>query len=722
MAYAEMIDKGKLHESHTQVEDITNELVIRDGSLTLVTLQNGDIPFEGNHGYGLYYRDCRFLSGYTLKVNGMSPVMILSNDEKGYSSVTMLTNPRLKSNDKMVDKQTISIRRDRIIPGMVNEKISVENYNEFAVTFDLSLEINSDFDDIFTVRGITKKVHDKFIPPHYDGKFFIISAKGEDGHTRNTKFSFLPAPAKVEEDCVTFTINAVPHQVYEVNIWIYAEDIPPDSTATSDLTAIERRIKGIKASYADTMECCSNVQTDNGIFNNVFLRSLSDLRMLYMGMPVDIFYSAGVPWYDALFGRDSIISAMQVIPYNPEIAKSTLKLLASFQGDKVDQWRDEEPGKILHELRVGEQANLNKIPQTPYYGSVDATPLFLILLAEYIDWTGDMKLFHDLEKNVDAALGWIDNYTDLDGSGFVSYLCKSSRGIYNQGWKDSWDAVSHSDGSIAVAPIALAEVQGYVYMAKKRIARLYERTERREDADRLKRDAANLRWNFNEKFWMKDKKYYAQAQDKNGLCDVISSNAAQVLWGEIAEEDKAKVMVARMFERDMFSGWGVRTLSTVEKRHNPLGYHNGSVWPHDNSLIAMGLCKYGYKEEQSALFTSMYEAASVYPRYRLPELFGGFHREQYDIPIKYPVACSPQAWSAGSIPYMLTSSLGLFPDALNQRLTLQKPSLPPWLKRVKINRLIVGKAYTQLEFQRVEESTLVNVVGKRGDLEVHVVY
>jgi glycogen debranching enzyme len=705
------------------VKDIQNEQVIRDGSLTLVTLENGDIPIEENHGYGLYYRDCRFLSGYVLKVNDLSPIRILSSDEKGYSSLTMLTNPRFEDeSSRAVEKQTISIRRERAIPGAVYENIAIQNFNEFDVTLRLTLDIYSDFDDIFTVRGVTAKTPGEISPPAYDGKFFTISCHAKDGHTRNTRFAFKPEPSGVDGDTVTFTIHMGPHQVFNVNIWVYVEDIPPDRPAVPSLSTIEKRIKGIKASYADTMECCSNVQTDNGIFNKVFLRSLSDLRMLYMGMPVDIFYSAGVPWYDALFGRDSIISSMQVIPYNPQIAKSTLKLLASFQGRKVDNWRDEEPGKILHELRVGEKANLNEIPQTPYYGSVDATPLFLILLAEFIDWTGDLSLLKDLMKNVDAAIEWIDRYSDLDSSGFASYMTRSSRGIYNQGWKDSGDSISHSDGSLAVAPVALAEVQGYVYMAKKRIASLFDRMDRKDDADRLRKEAMNLRWNFNERFWMKDKKYFAQALDKNGVCDVISSNPAQALWSEIVAPDKAGAVVSRIFERDMFSGWGVRTLSTIEKRHNPLGYHNGTVWPHDNSLIAMGLCKYGFKEELLALFTSMYEAAAVYPRYRLPELFGGFQREEYDIPIKYPVACSPQAWSAGSIPYMLTSSLGLFPDALNERLTLVKPSLPPWLHRVKISKLIVGKAYTHLEFQRVGESTLVNVVGKRGNLEVQVVY
>lgn len=732
MAYGQMhtkrpkagaIDRVKIHEAHTQVKDILGSLAIRDGSLTLVSMQNGDIPIEENHGYGLYHRDCRFLSGYVLKCNGKTPISILSSDEKGYACISMLTNQRYEDSEgRVVDKDTLSIRRDRIIPGILDEKITIMNFNEFETSVELAMEFTSDFDDIFTVRGITKPTEGEVLSPQYEHGLLTLRYLGQDGHHRNTRIAFDPNPAHVDGSLVTFNIMVKPREPQAVRIRIYAEDSPPDPASMPGPEQVQKRVRGIKASYADTMECCSNIQTDNGIFNKVFLRSLSDLRMLYMGLPVDIFYSAGVPWYDALFGRDSIISAMQVIPYNPEVARSTLRVLANHQGRKADDWRDERPGKMLHELRVGEQANLNFIPDTPYYGSVDSTPLFLILMAEYIDWTGDMHLFQDLIKNVDAAIEWIDRHGDLDGSGFTSYTCYSPKGLYNQCWKDSWDSICHSDGSIAVHPIAAAEVQGYVYMAKRRIANLYERIGRHDDADRLRRDAVNLRWKFNNQFWMEDKRYFAEALDKNGQCDVISSNPAQALWSEIMEPEKARAVVDRMFRGDMFSGWGIRTLSALEKRYNPLGYHNGTVWPHDNSIIAMGLNKFGFKEELSVLFTSMYEAAAFYPIYRLPELFGGFQREEFDVPIKYPVACSPQAWSAGTIPYMLSASLGFTPDALGRKLTLVKPKLPPWLHTVRISKLIVGDAYTQLEFQREGDSTLVNVVGKRGDLEVHVVY
>lgn len=698
-------------------------LVIREKNLTLVTLHNGDIPFQENYGYGLYYHDCRFLSGYVLTVNDNKPTEILSSDEKGYSSVTILTNPELHdSQGRAVEKTTISIRRDRYIAGSVSESVTLVNFNNFDVSLEAGLSFWSDFDDIFSVRGITREAAEKDIRQKYEAGRLTISYYGRDGHTRITRVAFDPVPDRFEKNTCYFRVDLPPRNPLKITLQVFVEDIPQREEREELTTPIEQRLKMIKASYVETMECCSNVQTENHIFSKVFLRSLSDLRMLYMLNKGNVYYSAGVPWYDALFGRDSMISALQVLPYNTTITRSTLQLLASYQGKAHNDWRDEAPGKILHELRLGEMANLNEIPETPYYGSVDSTPLFLILLAEYIDWTGDMSFFHELTNSVEAALAWIDANTAGDPDGFLRYTTRSSFGLYNQGWKDSVDAISHADGSIAQHPVALSEVQGYVYMAKRRISRLFDRLGRHDDAKRLLKEATRLYWNFNEKFWMPSREFYAQALDAQGQCEVISSNPGHALWTEILDKKNADCVIRRLFEPDMYTGWGIRTLSSGERRYNPLGYHNGTVWPHDNSLIAMGLCKYGYKEHLSGLFTSMHEAAGFYNSYRLPELFGGFQREESDIPIKYPVACSPQAWSSGTIPYMLTASLGIFPDALEQKLTLVKPNLPRWLKNITIFSLHVGNASTKLEFQRAGESTLVNVVEKRGNLEVNVVY
>jgi len=712
-----------IYKRHTQSINITDELVIRENDLTFVTLQNGEIPILNNYGYGLYFNDCRYLSGYLLKVNGMPSTQILSSDERGFESTVIMTNPEFKDCDgKLIAPETIIITRDTVIPGFIRETITVENFNQFDVTLDLLLEFDSDFNDIFTIRGVNEPADGVALPIKYEAGKLYLSYKGQDGHWRNTRIEFDPAPTVSEGGSCTFRFSLKQNGARVVRINIFVEDLKPGQLPVKADVDVEKLINKIKRSYAVVKECCNNIPTSNNIFNNIMERSLADLNMMRMTLDGFRYHSAGVPWYDALFGRDSIISALQILPFEPTVAKSTLLVHAKYQGSRPDEWRDEQPGKILHELRVGELANLGMIPQTPYYGSVDATPLFLILMAEYVDWTGDLRLFHDLIKNVDAALEWIDNYGDLDGSGFTSYTSRSSKGLFNQGWKDSWDSVSHSDGSLAAHPIALAEVQGYVYMAKRRIARLYELVDRHGDASRLNDDAEILRKKFNDRFWMNEKKYFAEALDKDGRCEVISSNAGQALWSEIVDPEKAKDVAHRMFDEDMFTGWGIRTLSSAERRYNPLGYHNGTVWPHDNSIIAMGLRKYGFLEELSLLFTSMYEASSIFSEYRLPECFGGFPRSRYSIPVNYPVACSPQAWSSGALPYMLLAVLGITPDALTGRLMLDRPHLPPWLDRVRFKNIKVGEALTDLEFRRIENSTLVNVTKKQGSLNVLIEY
>lgn len=708
---------------HDQEKNILNALVIRDENISMVTLQSGDIPIMDKHAYGLYHRDCRFLSGYELRIGDKYPVNILSGDERGFSSITVMTNPQFRDRDgNLIKKDTISIRRDRAIAGLVIETITIQNFNEFGTVVDIILDFRSNFEDIFTIRDITGKTEGKIVPPKYENGSLVITYIGRDGHTRNTSIAFDPHPDSVDGGTCRFAMQIGPHQAREIVVRIEVEDIPHDKKPQPCTISFDEKLEKIKASYMVMAECCSNIQTDNFIFDKIFMRSLSDLRMLQMSLHGKVFHSAGVPWYDALFGRDSIISAIQLLPYNNDVAKSTLELHALYQGKSISEWRDEEPGKMLHELRVGEKANLNEVPQTPYYGTVDATALFLILLSEYVDWTGDIEFFKGMVDIVDRALKWIDEYTDMEGNGLVYYSSRSPRGLYNQGWKDSHNAISHSDGTLARHPIALSEVQGYVHLAKKRLSSMYRRIGMEDVASKLAREAKQLWWKFNESFWMDDKKFYAQALDDIGVCDVISSNPGQALWGEIIDKKRIRDVVDRLFQPDMFTGWGIRTLSSKEKLFNPLGYHNGTVWPHDNSMIAMGLNKYGYKGEAGLLFSSMYQAAGFYPLYRLPELFGGFHRQDYDIPIKYPAACSPQAWSAGTMPYLLTATLGLWPDALSKRLTLTQPKLPPWLSTVRIYNLKVGEASVDLELKRIGESTLVNVMEKHGEMEVNVVY
>jgi glycogen debranching enzyme len=719
----EIREAWDIYKKHTQSTSITNALVIRDDELTFVTLQNGEIPVTENYGYGLYYHDCRYLSGFLIKLMDVPPTRILSSDERGFRSTLVATNPEINDcNGKLIGKETILGSLVATIPGRVQHTQTINNFNTFATTMNLTYEFDADFADMFTIRGIAPPTNGEVLPVKYDGKRLILSYRGEDGHLRNTFIAFDPLPTKVEGRTCTFELRLEPHGSRTVKVEISVEDTKPGQKPERPVDNTEQRMNKILKSYVASLECCNNIPTSNNIFNSVMVRSLADLNMMRMGIEDDLFHSAGVPWYDTLFGRDSIISALQLLPFDTGIAKSTLMVNAKYQGNEFNDWRDEEPGKMLHELRLGELANLNLIPQTPYYGNVDATPLFLILLCEYVGWTGDTGLLKSLESNVDEALKWIDGYADIDRRGFTSYAVRSTSGIYNQGWKDSFDAISHSDGSLAKKPIALAEVQGYVYMAKQRLAPMFRALDREKDAARLEKEAGDLKERFNQRFWMEDKKYFAQALDADGICDVVSSNPAQCLWTGIIDQKYAKPLVDRLFKNDMFVGWGIRTLSSMEKRYNPLGYHNGTVWPHDNSIIAMGLRKYGFINEMSILFTGMYEAVQTFDNYRLPECFGGLSRSQYSVPVQYPVACSPQAWSSGAIPLMFTACLGIAPDALNNRLMINRPHLPSWLENVQFNNIKIGNTLTDLDFRRVENETLVNVSKKSGDLDVLIEY
>jgi glycogen debranching enzyme len=447
---------------------------------------------------------------------------------------------------------------------------------------------------------------------------------------------------------------------------------------------------------------------------------LRDLYILKSSLAEQEFFAAGVPWFVTLFGRDSLIASLESLAYNPAVAECTLRIMARYQGRKVDEWRDEQPGKMMHELRVGELAHLNEIPQTPYYGTIDATPLFLILLARHAAWTGELRVFNELRNAVEAALAWIAEYGDQDGDGYIEYQSSSKKGLINQGWKDSGDAIVNADGSLARPPIALVEVQGYVYLAKTSLAELYERAGDMEAGRRLRREAEALRSRFNRDFWLDDKGYYALAlQAQNKPAAVISSNPGQALWTGIVDADKGRATAARLMADDMFSGWGIRTLSAKERRYNPIGYHLGTVWPHDNAIIAAGLRRYGFDREACRIFSSIVEAAPYFEHHRLPEVFAGFCRSAYGVPVRYPVACHPQAWAAGAVPYLVETALGLMPEAFDHRLRIVRPVLPDFVRSLEIRDIRVGAGRANLRFERKANGAVATaIVRVEGRLEV----
>lgn len=412
-----------------------------------------------------------------------------------------------------------------------------------------------------------------------------------------------------------------------------------------------------------------------------------------------------------------------MLAFQPDIAAQTLRLLASYQGQSVDHWRDEQPGKILHELRVGELARTGEIPHTPFYGTVDATPLFLLLLGRLADWTGDLALFDELRDPVERALAWIAEYGDISGNGYVEYQSKSEKGLVNQGWKDSGDAIVRANGELATPPIALVEVQGYVFAAKRAIARIFERAGEPERAVSLRNEADALKTRFNRDFWCEDQGTFALALEAHGRqAAVVTSNPGQALWTGIIDEDKTHRSVARLMKEDMFSGWGVRTLSAAERRYNPVGYHLGTVWPHDNALLAAGFRRYGEDEAAMQIFTGIMEAAMHYRHHRLPEAMAGFPREDFQVPVRYPVACHPQAWAAGAAPFLVSTCLGLEPDGFAERLRIERPTLPDFVDRITFSGLRVGRGTTDLEFRRTNEGIDVRVLAASGGLKVEVAH
>ena len=456
-------------------------------------------------------------------------------------------------------------------------------------------------------------------------------------------------------------------------------------------------------------------------FDHVLARSLHDLVLLRARLDGLPYYGAGLPWFSALFGRDSLITALQTLAFDRSVAAGTLRLLARRQGDRVDAWRDEQPGRILHELRVGELARLDRIPQTPYFGTVDATPLFLILLAEHAAWTGSLELFEELRPNVERALAWLDRQGAADEDGYVAYASTSDGGLVNQGWKDSGDGIVDARGRVATPPIILAEVQGYVFLARRRVADLFELAGDGTRAQALRGAADRLRAAFERDFWSEALGCYVMALQKDGEpCEVVSSNAGQVLFSGIASTERARAVTRRLMADDMFSGWGIRTLSSEAVAYNPVGYHLGTVWPHDNSLIAVGFRRYGFDEEAGRLLDSLVEAGADFGHGRLPECFAGLERSAFGIPVRYPVACHPQAWAAGSVPYLLTTTLGLEPAAFERRLRIVRPRLPAFVDRLRLRGLAVGSATADLRFEREGEGTTVTVERIQGDLDVLV--
>jgi glycogen debranching enzyme len=657
----------------------------------------GDIKKIGDEVQGLYHNGMRFVSNLGLRLNGKRPLLLSSSvkDENEILSVD-LTNPVLQSDGVVIPKDVLYLGRSKFIRnGGCYERIRINNYGNEEYAFEFSLEFNADFKDIFEVRGIKREQRGEITEiRHLHEGGIRIRYNGLDGVQRVTEIHFSSRPDKWEgHDRAIFNIALKPHEEYLVEYAIHFFDGKEERKLLSFLEAN----KQLEEELRQANKIMAKIKTSNDQFNQWVTQSQNDLLSLLANTEHGKYPYAGVPWYNTAFGRDGIITALETLWLAPDIAKTVLNYLAVTQSTKLDAYRDAEPGKIVHEVRGGEMVALNEIPFKCYYGSVDATPLFIMLAAAYYNRTADIEWIRSIWKNIEAALSWIDNYGDVDGDGLVEYEHKSVNGLTNQGWKDSHDSIMHADGSLAKPPIALCEVQAYVYDAKKGAAKLAKALGHTTTAKRLEKQADELKIKFNNAFWDEELGGYVLALDGDKKpCKVVASNMGHTLITSIAEEEKARRVAERLLRDDMFTGWGIHTLSRNEKRYNPMSYHNGSVWPHDVAIIARGFSKYGLAAETLQLTNALFDASLFIEQQRLPELFCGFERRKGEGPTNYPVACSPQAWSVAAVFMLLESCLHIDIYAQEKKVYFYRPTMPRGIDELEIRGLKLGDGYADL--------------------------
>jgi glycogen debranching enzyme len=709
--------------SHIAVD---NAIVLKHGELFLLSERGGDVPWERPHAYGLFLRDNRYLDGLQLRLNGEPLKTLSAIDARRYRVRHYLSNPDLPCGDgEIVERSTIEVRRDRVIRGETfYEMLTLTNYGSEPAPLKFEIRYRACFEDLFILKGFMDEPRGKVGRGDvHGGQQVCLHYDAVDGTHLSTTLGFDPAPSSLQVDCARYEFKLEPGACYRVALTVRpCESADPQRALARprDPNVLARMLQRSARLWQDSV---ARVRSSNETFDRVFDRAVSDLGVLRSRIDGIPYFVAGVPWFVTLFGRDAAICGLQTLPYGARTAGDCARLLARYQADRVDAFRDAEPGKILHELRRGELSRAGEIPQSPaYYGTVDATPLFLRLIAEYVAWTADLALARELRGNINRALGWIDNYGDHDGDGYLDYVGKYSGNLINQGWKDAGNSIVHADGSMPEPPIAIVEAQAYVYRAWLDTARLLRLLDDETKARELEERAAELKERFDRDFWSDDIGFYLVGRERDGRpIASITSNAGHVLESGIAPEHRARVVAERLLQDDMYSGWGVRTLSSKNPAYNPMGYHLGSVWPHDNALLIAGLCRYQRFEPALKLFSDLVGVATHVEEFRLPELFCGHSREPGQLrPIPYPVACIPHAWAAGSVLHSLAALLGLRADAPQRRLAIVRPRLPEWLEQLQLTDVVVGDATLDLQFTRAEGTTAVTYEIKSGQINIEV--
>jgi glycogen debranching enzyme len=686
----------------------------------IVLDSHGDIGASAGGPDGLFNCDTRYLARLELVLDDVQPLLLGSNLRDDNSALTVdLTNPDVYRNGRIVlQKDMLHIVRTIFLwRGTAYQRIGVQNHGESTASFALTLLFDNDFADLFEVRGEKRPRRGIGSSELLGPADVALEYNGLDGNARRTTLHCDPRPTLLTTGTATWHLELAPQAI--TSLFVAASCNKP---ATHRPARFFRGLLAHRREMRRSTAGATSIETSNNIFNEVLCQSMADLNMLMTETPQGRYPYAGIPWYSTTFGRDGLITALQMLWVDPRIARGVLKRLAFYQAKSVDPLADAEPGKILHEMRGGEMAALREVPFAQYYGSVDSTPLFVLLAGLYVERTGDDDTLAELWPAIEAALRWIDTSGDPDRDGFVEYQRASEQGLANQGWKDSYDAIFHADGQLAEGFIALAEVQGYVFAAKRLAGRCALRLGHLDIAVKLETEAQQLAERFEAAFWCDELGTYALALDGDKrACAVRASNAGQLLFTGIVREDRARMVAADLMRPHFFTGWGIRTVARGEARYNPMSYHDGSIWPHDNALIALGLARYGLKHSVEHVFKGLFDAATYMDLRRLPELFCGFQREKRRGPTLYPVACAPQAWASATPFSLLEAALGLEFDAARGEIRLRNPHLPAFLNEVVLRDLQLGPSSVDLKVRRHGDDVSLEVLRTRGRIQVSIV-
>ena len=704
-------------QAASEVVDLHDQ-VLKSGESFAVFDRHGDIRSEGHGEEGIYHRGTRYLSGLQLRIAGQRPLLLGATSKWDNSRISVdLTNPDLGRGPWRLPHSSIHVARTKVLAdGLYRERIVVRNFARRQVTIGLSVRYRADFADLFEVRGMRRRQRGRLLATRVGRRQALLRYRGLDGVLRRTRVAFSRQPASLDGGEARFSLEIPQRRATTLEISVSCES---ERTSRAARPAFEEALIGARRQLATVMRGSAAIITDNETFNDWLHRSVADVAMLTSRTRAGWYPYAGVPWFSTPFGRDGLVTALQTLWMAPQLARGVLGFLAATQADRLAPEQDAEPGKILHEARHGEMAALGEVPFGRYYGSHDATPLFVMLAAEYWRRTADQAAAASLWPHVERALAWMDRYGDPDGDGFLEYARRTDTGLLQQGWKDSYDSMFHADGALADPPIAPCELQAYAYAARLGAADLAEALGHRARAAALRQAAATLRERFDDAFWDDELGTYVLALDgAKRPCRVRASNAGQTLFTGIALPHRAERLAATLLSDASYSGWGIRTVAAGEARYNPMSYHNGSIWPHDNSLIGLGLARYGRQADAVRVLSGLFDASRHFELSRMPELFCGFSRREGEGATRYPVACAPQAWAAGAIFMLLQASLGMEIDAPARRVSFRNPQLPAYLDEVTIRRLRVGSAGVDIGFRRQRDSVEVRVLRRRGAVEV----